>query len=168
MPSRRSLTAIQLFALTPQGREEGITGSPVADISPVAAVQVGAEWGKLSGMPGLPPGYVARDELAAVLDAVIAIDGGAVGLTGNVSTVGLHGQGGIGKSALAAAVARDEGIRRRFPDGVYWVTLGEKADVLAGQLDLLARLGARNKTPRTPWDAQGYLREVLADHRCCW
>jgi hypothetical protein len=39
---------------------------------------------------------------------------GAVGVTDATTVVGLHGQGGIGKSVLAAALARDEGVRRRF------------------------------------------------------
>jgi hypothetical protein len=96
----------------------------------------------LSGVPALPPAHLPREESAAVIDAVVAVDGGAVGLAGVVSAVGLHGQGGIGKTVLAAAVAQAEGIRRVFPDGVYWVTVGEKADLLAVQLELLARLGA--------------------------
>lgn len=75
--------------------------------------------------------------------------------------VGLHGQGGIGKSVLAVALAQDEGIRRRFPDGVYWVTVGERADLLAIQLDLLARLGVRDRAPRSPVEAADHLREVL-------
>jgi hypothetical protein len=32
----------------------------------------------------------------------------------------LYGMGGIGKSVLATAVARDECIAHRFPHGVYW------------------------------------------------
>ncbi len=156
----------RLIESVPQGRGEIVTGPPVAvDGSPVTAVPAGSQRGELSGVPGLPPGYVPRDELAAVMAAVVAVEGGAVGLTGQVPAVGLHGQGGIGKSVLAAAVAHDEVIRRRFPDGVYWVTLGEKADVLAGQLDLLARLGARDRTPRTPAEALGQLREVLENRR---
>ncbi|MDQ3886182.1 MAG: NB-ARC domain-containing protein, partial [Actinomycetota bacterium] len=151
--------------VTPQEQGETIAGPSVGvDTSPVAAVPAGAKRGELSGVPGLPPGYVTRDEFADVREAVVAVEGGAVGLTGQVPAVGLHGQGGIGKSVLAAAVAHDENIRRRFPDGVYWVTLGEKADVLAGQLDLLARLGARDRTPRTTVEALGHLREML-EHR---
>jgi WD40 repeat protein len=159
----------RLIAVAPEGQGEVVTRAPdspvVVDISPVAMVQVGAEPGELSGVPALPPGYLAREELAAVINAVVAVESGAVGLTGEVSAVGLHGQGGIGKSVLAAAVARDEDIRRQFPDGVYWVGVGEKADVLAVQLDLLARLGARDRTPRTPADAREHLREVLEDRR---
>jgi WD40 repeat protein len=159
----------RLITVAPEGQGEVVTRPPdfpvVVDISPVAVVQVGAEPGELSEVPALPPGYLAREELAAVINAVVAIESGAVGLTGEVPAVGLHGQGGIGKSVLAVAVARDEGIRCRFPDGVYWVNIGEKADVLAVQLDLLARLGARHRAPRTSSDAREQLRELLEDRR---
>ncbi len=46
-----------------------------------------------------------------------------MGVTG--AALGIHGQGGIGKTVLAAALARDEQVRRCFPDGVFWVTVGE-------------------------------------------
>ena len=36
--------------------------------------------------------------------------------------------GGIGKSVLAAAVARDREIRRSFPDGVIWISFGQNLD----------------------------------------
>jgi hypothetical protein len=121
--------------------------------------------GGLFGVPELPPEYLVRAELAGLVAAVVAVDGGAVGVTGEVAAVGLHGQGGIGKSVLAVALARDEGIRRRFPDGVHWVSVGEGADILAVQLQLLARLGAPNPPPRTPADARDRLTQVLAARR---
>ncbi|MGH3934512.1 MAG: NB-ARC domain-containing protein, partial [Pseudonocardiaceae bacterium] len=156
----------QLIVVAPDQRGDPAMGPrPVVGAWSVAAVQAGAAQGGLSGVPALPPGYLPRAELAAVMDAVVAADGGAVGLIGQVRAVGLHGQGGIGKSVLAAALAQDGGIRRRFPDGVYWVTVGEKADLLAVQLDLLARLGARDRAPRTPAEAVDHLREVLASRR---
>jgi hypothetical protein len=159
----------QLIAVAPLRPGEVLTDSrtpPVAvESSSVAAVKAGSQGGELFGVPALPPGYLAREELAEVINTVIAVQSGAVGLTGEVSAIGLHGQGGIGKSVLAAAVARDEGIRDRFPDGVYWVTVGEKADVLGVQLELLARLGTRDRTPRTLIEARDALREVLSERR---
>lgn len=155
----------RLIALAPQGQGDLVVATPVVDTPPVVAVQAGPGRGELSGVPKLPGFYLAHEELAAVIEAVVAVDGGAVGLTGAVSAVGLHGQGGIGKSVLAMAVARDESIRRWFPDGVYWVTVGEKADLLAVQLELLARLGVRDRALRTFEEAWGYLREVLAARR---
>jgi len=76
--------------------------------------------GALSQVPPLPPGYVVRDELDAILDQVIGVgSGGAVGLTAPAAGLGLQGIGGIGKTVLAIALVRDDRIRNRFPDGVY-------------------------------------------------
>ena len=126
---------------------------------------VGDVAGPLSRVPALPPRYVVRDELDGLVDAVVGTaTGGAVGLTGEPAGVGLHGIGGIGKSVLAAALATDDRVRRRFPDGVYWVTVGERPDVLALQLDLLSRLGARSEA-QTRADATRALRAALVDKR---
>ena len=133
--------------------------------APVSQVPRGEVRGGVFGVPQLPRGYLARDELAELITAVIDTDGGAVGVTGESTAVGLHGQGGIGKTVLAAALARDDGIGHRFPDGVYWVTVGERPDLLGVQLDLLDRLGFRGPPPRTVGDASEALQDLLADRR---
>ena len=138
--------------------------------SRMAAVPRGLLHGQLYGVPDPPPGYVARDELAALIAAVTSTTGsGAVGVTGTVTgtatAVGVHGQGGIGKTVLAAALARDTDIRARFPDGVHWITVGERADILGVQLGLLTRLGVTGPMPRTPHEAHARLTDILADRR---
>jgi TIR domain/NB-ARC domain len=135
----RRLTAIceRLIKLAPIATSEDAgAGQRIVAATPVAEVPRGAARGELFGVPALPPGYVARDELKALIETVVSTSSGAVGLTGQAPAVGLHGQGGIGKSVLAAVVARDEGVRSRFRDGLFWVTLGEAADPLAAQLDV--------------------------------
>ena len=162
----RRLTAVceRLIALVPEDRGAPPTGPPVVLPAPaVETVTTGPRLGLLDGVPGLPPGYLARDELGVLIDAVVATETGAVGLTGHVAALGLHGQGGIGKSVLACALARDEGVRARCPDGVYWVSAGEQADVLAVQLGLLARLGAADRAPRSPDEARDQLGEMLRE-----
>jgi tetratricopeptide (TPR) repeat protein len=52
---------------------------------------------------------------------------------------GLYGLPGIGKTALALAIAYDPDIRQLFDNGVIWVDLGRKPDLLA----LLGTIGAR-------------------------
>jgi hypothetical protein len=42
----------------------------------------------------------------------------------------LHGTGGIGKTTLAIALAHDPDMRRAFPHGVLWVSLGRTPDLL--------------------------------------
>jgi hypothetical protein len=81
-----------------------------AEITAVASLPVGRSRGPLSGVPGYPPGHVARGALARLIELVVAADadGGAVGITGQAPALGWHGQGGIGKSVMATALARDE------------------------------------------------------------
>ena len=45
-------------------------------------------------------------------------------------TAALRGAGGFGKTVVATALARDDAIREAFYDGVLWVTLGEKPNVV--------------------------------------
>ena len=81
--------------------------------------------GPLHGVPALPAGYLERAELGGLRAALLGA--GAVGLTGDVPGLGMYGQGGIGKTVLAAAAAHDPVVRAHFPDGVFWVTAGEAA-----------------------------------------
>lgn len=52
----------------------------------------------------------------------------------------LHGAMGFGKSAIAQHLAYDQKIRRSYPDGILWITLGDKlsnAALMTKVLDLL-------------------------------
>jgi WD40 repeat protein len=107
---------------------------------------------------------VERAELAGLRVALLGGGEFAVGITGQA--VGFQGRGGIGKTVLAAALARDETVRGHFPDGIFWVTAGASADLLAMQIDLLKRVGAESPDARSGTDALRLLREALADRRC--
>ena len=74
----------------------------------------------------------------------------------------MYGQGGIGKTVLAAAAARDPVVRAHFPDGVFWVTAGEQPDLVGLQAGLLSRLGAAGPAPRSATEGAGLLRQALA------
>jgi NB-ARC domain/TIR domain/WD domain, G-beta repeat len=141
-------------------------GVPVLVAGAGGAVPVasGPRLGELHDVPPPPRAAVPRAELAGLRTAVLAGEAGAVGVTG--AALGIHGQGGIGKTVLAAALARDEEVRRCFPDGVFWVTLGEQGDLVAAQRALLARLGAADPGVRSAGQGAGLLRQVLAERRC--
>eukprot|EP00698_Gefionella_okellyi_P005844 TRINITY_DN1527_c0_g1_i6.p1 TRINITY_DN1527_c0_g1~~TRINITY_DN1527_c0_g1_i6.p1 ORF type:complete len:1174 (-),score=199.90 TRINITY_DN1527_c0_g1_i6:216-3680(-) len=65
-----------------------------------------------------------------------------------VAAVGVAGMGGIGKTTLCVLVARDPRIAAAFPDGVFWVTLGEKCDdarMRGVQKELASYLGLDSK-----------------------
>jgi NB-ARC domain/TIR domain len=132
--------------------------------SSAAVIVADTRRGELHDVPPLPARFVARDEFVGLREAVLGGVDGAVGITGKA--LGLHGQGGIGKTVLAAALARDDFVRRHFPDGVFWVTIGERADLLALQIALLSRLGAGHGELRSASEGLRMLRDALAERRC--
>ena len=116
----------------------------------------GAAEPALNGVPALPDHFVEPEELGTLCAQLRA---GAV-----MGICGIQGEGGTGKSVMAAAVARRTAAS--FPDGVHWVTVGEHAtseDVRRIQADLLADLADpenprnnRATSPRAPtcWPRQ--------------
>jgi NB-ARC domain len=77
-------------------------------------------------VPNLPPHFLPRPvQLNFLKNQVLANTNQPVAITGKSRSVGVQGMGGIGKTVLATALARDEEVRSTFPDGVLWVTLGQ-------------------------------------------
>lgn len=91
--------------------------------------------GKLFGnLPELPGYFQPRPELLRrVKDALLVDLQKPIVVTDAESRVGIQGMGGIGKSVLAAALARDQEIRRSYPDGVIWVRFGKISEVEKSQ-----------------------------------
>jgi hypothetical protein len=87
----------RLVEVAPIAAPERVRHVSAVPAEPVAVLRAGSVLGDLDQVPQLPPGYLARDELRTLVELVVSTEGGAVGLTGQVPTVGLHGQGGIGK-----------------------------------------------------------------------
>jgi WD40 repeat protein len=152
----------RLLHVLPEAERSLTLRSPERQSERVRFIPLNNRVAALSDVPMLPPGYVPRDSLAEVIDAVS--EGSTVSsndLTGH--RVGLYGYGGMGKSVLASSVARDERIRRRFPDGIFWITVGERPDLLLMQLDLMRRLESVRPSPRTVIEAVRELRSILLD-----
>jgi WD40 repeat protein len=156
----------QLVAALPAPAQQNDPGhaDDSAARAPRQKLRAAAPGGALYDVPQLPDEYVHRDEVGRLRAALASSGVGTVGITGRA--VGLHGQGGIGKSVLAAAVARDEPVRALFPDGIWWVTVGERADLVALQLALLERLHAVRPQLRSIDACARQLRETLVARRC--
>ncbi len=92
--------------------------------------------GKLIGVPSLPSSLLERREKLKSLKDELLGD-----FTQPVAITGLHGMGGIGKSVLANLLARDPAVRRTFPDGIAWIHLGTRPNLLKLQQDLARGLG---------------------------
>ena len=116
---------------------------------------------ELHGVPDLPPHYLPREEVLAVLKQKLLAEGATPGSTGKSSAVGVQGMGGIGKTVLASALAHDSEVRQAFPDGIYWVTVGQKPSLLDLQNQLLRQLTGSKETLATQQEAKDALREAL-------
>jgi len=101
-----------------------------------------APLGKLINVPSLPPHIVSQPErLKALKENILPDLYQPVVITGEKIRTGIHGMGGIGKSVLAALLARDPEIRRAFPDGIVWISLGQSTNLHALQHNLAVELG---------------------------
>jgi len=90
--------------------------------------------GKLVGVPALPTQYHAQpDRLRRLRDALLIDLSGPVVVTGPATSTGVQGMGGIGKSVLVNALARDLQVRRAFPDGVFWIPIGQQPNIVEVQ-----------------------------------
>jgi len=119
--------------------------------------------GALFEVPELPPHFLARpDILREIKDAVMVDLQKPVVISGAGARVGIQGMGGIGKSVLAAALVRDRDVRRAYPDGIVWVTVGQRPNVL-GLLTELAQALECDDVLQNIGPAKTKLRELLLD-----
>ncbi|MFJ9560109.1 NB-ARC domain-containing protein [Streptomyces fuscichromogenes] len=79
--------------------------------------------------------------------------------TGTPAVVTLTGPGGFGKSTLAALACQDSRLRERFPGGVLWVTLGERAGEAEIHNEVSGLLTQFSSAPQ-PATLQGSLRQL--------
>ncbi|MGP3915195.1 NB-ARC domain-containing protein [Nonomuraea sp. 10N515B] len=117
--------------------------------------------GALSGVPTLPPHFVARTrELGPVVASL-----GPDAPTGR-GPVAIVGMGGAGKSVLAAALSRDPIVRRAFPDGVVWIELGPAPSIPTRQAQVAGAFGMVDAAFVDAQQGKAALTKLLADRRC--
>lgn len=78
--------------------------------------------------------------------------------------IGLHGMGGIGKSCLAKAVAKDPEVRRAFPDCIIWLQFGKEPNIL-GLQNYIAKCLNNDSAFTSESHARGILRTLLLEKR---
>jgi NB-ARC domain/SEFIR domain len=150
----------------------GVSPGPLGPLKEISQIEVeplrfesskeqDRSMGKLHGVPELPPHYLPREADLAGLKQKSLAEGAALGITGKSSAVGVQGMGGIGKTVLAAALVRDSEVRHAFPDGIYWLTIGQKPNLLDLQNQLLRQLTGSQETLTTEQEAKDTLREAL-------
>ena len=112
-------------------------------------------------IPLLPDYYIVREEYLDSLRRTLLMEG-----TFALGIVGVRGMGGIGKSVLAAALARDQNIQSAFPDGIIWLPIGREPNLPARQEELFLLLTGQRETFRDEIQGHGILSVALAQKAC--
>jgi hypothetical protein len=120
--------------------------------------------GRLVNVPYLPSKFLPREKpFSKARDAVDADAIQTVVVSAPPRATAMYGYGGVGKSTLAAAVAQDCAVRRRFKDGVYWIEIGQQPEITSRQADLGALLGDQREHYTDPTAGKMRLSYLLAD-----
>jgi WD40 repeat protein len=123
--------------------------------------------GKLFNVPQLPPHYLLREEMIdKTLDLIFSENRGTVFITSAQQTTLLQGMGGIGKTVIASAIARNNRIRNRFVDGIIWITFGQQVDIIQKLLYVGQCLDDDLAKYTTYSSAKIRLSEILAEKSC--
>jgi hypothetical protein len=75
----------------------------------------------------------------------------------------LHGPGGAGKSTLAIMVAQTEIVRSTYPDGRFWISLGQDPEISNRQAVWLSYISNRPAGLSTPEATAAYLSTYFKD-----
>ena len=135
------------------------TNTAAAPRVPIVSAPTRGTLGALYDVPPLPPDLVQRPATFQQVKAQV-LGREFVGLTGHVVSVGVQGLAGVGKTVLAQVIAHDDDVRRSFPDGIYWVTVGQRSDLWPLQTSLLRRLDP-SATASTLVEVRALLKERL-------
>lgn len=89
-----------------------------------------------------------------------------LGIAESALKVGVYGMGGIGKSVLAGMLARDEEVQAAFPDGVFWIPLGQEPILTLKQLNFAQMLGDASLPFQDVQQGKIYLSQLLDNRQC--
>jgi len=95
--------------------------------------------GSILSIPSLPENYLRRDSALVAIRSILLGQNFPVGITG--AKLGVQGMGGVGKTVLAAMLVSEEEVKKRYPDGVFWLAVGQKPELLSLQTRLATALG---------------------------
>lgn len=120
--------------------------------------------GALFAVPSLPAHFLARQDLMSRVREALLVDLQTPQvITSTEAHVGVQGMGGIGKSVIAAALARDREVRQSYPDGIMWISFGQNLaqDELISRLRQLVRHLGGEATFQSLQEGQSVMRELL-------
>lgn len=129
----------------------------------LAAIMRSGLSGRPYNVPPRPMGFVPRPSLTqALIESLIGADAGG---TAAASTL-VQGAGGFGKTTLAIDACHQPEMVNAFPEGMLWVALGEKPDLLMKLSDLYASVTGSAPAVAGIDAIEDALRKVLEQRRC--
>jgi WD40 repeat protein len=117
------------------------------------------------GVPAFPPHYLRWDKAHELVKTALLGPSAVVGVSAGVASVGVHGQGGLGKTVIAQAMAHDDEVLRAFPDGIFWVTVGQEPRLETLQADLAEWVGRPASIDNVASGAR-HLRDAFLGRAC--
>ena len=114
-------------------------------------------------VPALPPqGVVGRDVAIAQITNLLALDDEQ---SADIPPIALQGMGGIGKTTLAIALARQRFMHDLFPDGILWTSVGPDPTIRNLLEDWGRAFGVTLIAERNEAACRDRLRGVLHERR---
>ncbi|MDV3351095.1 NB-ARC domain-containing protein, partial [Leptothoe sp. LEGE 181152] len=165
--------AVKVIFRRPQRTEQGEVVESDFTLSEIFTGPSGLKEGKPFQAPPLPSYFVDRPEYRDAIKANVLAQVGrldpatftSASKPGTLVVSAIYGLGGIGKSVLAAAIAHDREVQSQFPDGIFWVTLGQTPDLLPLLSSWIQALGDHEYKPVTKEAASTHLQTQLYDKR---
>lgn len=114
--------------------------------------------GKVFNVPPVTRAMLARDApIGMMLDIICKSD--------SAPMAAFVGAGGAGKSSAAAMLARRERTLGAFPDGIFWISLGQTPDIARLQMVWLSHVSGRSASFTSVEVATASLRSFFAAKR---
>ena len=118
-------------------------------------------------IPGLPQDYQPRDQdLDPLKKEILNGSRRPVGVVGASRGASRRGMGGIEKSVMAAALARDREVKKAFPQGVFWLSFGRQAQEADKRSEFLRALGEPETASGNPREDRTRIAEATAGRDC--
>ena len=118
-------------------------------------------------IPGLPQDYQPRDQdLDPLKKEILNGSRRPVGVVGASRGASRRGMGGIEKSVMAAALARDREVKKAFPQGVFWLSFGRQAREADKRSEFLRALGEPETASGNPREDRTRIAEATAGRDC--
>ncbi|MEZ5672705.1 MAG: NB-ARC domain-containing protein [Thiotrichaceae bacterium] len=78
----------------------------------------------------------------------------------------LQAASGVGKSMFAASLAYDKAVQQAYPDGIYWMSLGQQPDLIELQIQLIDKIEETRVNFVTIEEGTNYLRSLTNPRAC--